>query len=131
MFFKLFLALVPLMVVTDLLWIGVVMKDFYRGNLGHLMATSVNWIPAVFFYLIFITGLLYFVALPGIASGSFMRTALMGAGFGLVAYATYDLTNHATMKDWPLMVTLVDILWGACISGALAAAAFFLARWFS
>ncbi len=128
---KLVFALTPIMVAGDLLWLGVIMKDFYRGNLGHLMASSVQWMPALFFYVLFVTGLLYFATIPGIQSGSFTRTFLMGAAFGLVAYGTYDLTNQATLRDWPLVVTLADMAWGAFFSGTLSAVAFLFSRWWS
>lgn len=129
--FKLYLALIPLMIAGDLFWIGYAMSNFYRNNLGHLMATGVNWIPALLFYFIFVAGLLYFAILPGIATGSLVRTVLTGALFGFVAYATYDLTNHATLKDWPVIVTIVDMLWGAFLSGLLSATAFWLSRLFA
>jgi uncharacterized membrane protein len=128
---KLFLALAPIMFAIDILWIGIVMKDFYRGHLGHLMGDAVNWIPGSVFYALFLAGLIYFAVLPGVASGSLVRTFLIGAFFGLVAYGTYDLTNHATLKEWPLIVTIVDMLWGAFLSGTLASVGFFLHRWFA
>ncbi|MFZ2555588.1 MAG: DUF2177 family protein [Minisyncoccia bacterium] len=131
LFIKLMALLVPTMMVVDFLWIGVIMKDFYRGNLGHLMSGTVAWVPAVSFYIIFVIGLVYFAALPGIASGSLGRTFLLGAAFGFFAYATYDLTNHATLRDWPLVVTLIDMAWGTFFSGVLAALAFTLSRWFA
>lgn len=124
-------VLIPTMMAVDFVWIGVVMKDFYRGNLGHLMAQTVQWVPAVTFYILFVAGLVYFAALPGIASGSLGRTFVLGAAFGFFAYATYDLTNQATLKDWPVLVTVVDMAWGTLFSGVLAALAFTLARWIS
>lgn len=90
----------------------------YKSWLGHLFAPQVNFIPVIFFYLIYTFGLVYFVVMPGVKSGnSLVAVFLAGALFGLVAYATYDLTNHATMQSWPLVVTLVDMLWGAFLTG--------------
>lgn len=130
-YLKLFLALLPMMLLVDLVWLGVVMKDYYRAQIGHLMSGSVNWPPAVVFYLLFITGLIYFAVIPGVASGSIGKTFLIGAFLGLLAYGTYDLTNHATLKDWPVMMTLIDMAWGALLSGALASAGFILHRYLS
>lgn len=123
--FLTFLAMVPGIVILDLVWLGVIMKDFYRANLGHLMAPSISWAPAVVFYLIFAFGLLYFAVLPNAAQG-LVRTMLVGALFGAIAYATYDLTNQATLRDWPLAVTLVDIAWGALLSALVAGLGFFV-----
>jgi uncharacterized membrane protein len=128
-YLKLVLALVPTMLLIDLVWIGVIMKDFYRSQIGHLMSDGVQWAPAVIFYVLFITGLVYFAILPGIASGSMLRTFLLGAFLGLIAYGTYDLTNHATLKDWPIVMTMADMVWGAFLSGSLAAFGFFLGRY--
>lgn len=120
-----YLAMIPGIVVLDLLWLGIIMKDFYRANLGHLMASSISWAPAIVFYLVFAFGLLYFAVLPNAAQG-LVRTMLVGALFGAIAYATYDLTNHATLKDWPLAVTLVDIAWGAFLSALVAGLGYFV-----
>ena len=128
-YLKLVLALIPVMIVIDLVWIGVVMKEFYRAQIGHLMSGSVVWGPAACFYILFVSGLVYFAVMPGIVSGSMVRTFLLGAFLGLIAYGTYDLTNHATFKDWPLMMTLIDMIWGAVLSGSLATLGFILARY--
>ena len=121
-------ALVAAIVALDLLWLGVVMKDFYRANLGHLMAPSVVWGAAVAFYLVFAAGLLYFAVIPALSAGSLLRAALLGALLGALCYATYDLTNHATLKNWPLAVTLLDIAWGAVLSAAAASAGYLAAK---
>lgn len=128
-YLKLFSALLPLMVLVDLLWIGVVMSGFYRGQIGHLMSGSVQWPSAAAFYLLFVVGLIYFAVMPGVMSGSLGKTFLIGAFLGLIAYGTYDLTNHATLKDWPLMMTVIDMAWGAFLSGSLASVGFLLHRY--
>jgi uncharacterized membrane protein len=104
----------------DLVWLSVVAKDFYRQHIGHLLAPQVNWPAAVLFYLLFIGGLVFFAVKPAIDAGSAMRALGYGALFGLLTYATYDLTNQATMRDWPVLVTVVDLAWGSVVSAAVA-----------
>lgn len=118
-------------VALDLLWLGVVMKDFYRAKLGHLMGDTVVWGAAILFYLIFAAGIMYFAVTPAVAAASFARAFLLGAALGFLAYATYDLTNHATLRDWPIMVTVLDIIWGAFLSGIVASVGFFVAKIFT
>lgn len=116
-----FAVLVPLLVI-DAVWLGAVARGFYRARLGFLMADSVAWWAAGLFYVIFTVGLVVFVVQPNLAA-PVGRVFLMGALFGLVAYATYDLTNQATVRSWPLIVTIVDLVWGALLSGTVAALA--------
>jgi uncharacterized membrane protein len=104
----------------DLVWLGVVAKDFYRQHIGHLLATQVNWGAAVLFYLLFIAGLVFFAVRPALEAGSATRALGYGALFGLLTYATYDLTNQATMRDWPVLVTVVDLAWGTVLSATVA-----------
>lgn len=104
--------------VIDAVWLFS-MGSKYKTWLGHLFADSVNFIPAVIFYLIYTFGIMFFVVSPALKQGtSLLNIFLYGALFGLVAYATYDLTNHATLRDWPLHVTLLDMAWGALLTGA-------------
>ncbi len=117
-FFTLYLMSIPIFVLFDLLWLGVVAKNFYQTRLGHLLG-EVAWLPAVIFYLVFLLGLTYFATYPALDGGIF-RTALLGALFGFFTYATYDLTNHATLRDWPWIVTVVDIVWGTVLGAAVA-----------
>ncbi len=114
--------------VLDAVWLGVVATDMYRRSLGHLMGPAVRWGAAAAFYLLYVAGLLILVVLQS-AKGPALRTAALGALFGLVAYATYDLTNLATLHRWPLGVTVADLAWGAAVTGATAAAASAYARW--
>lgn len=109
---------IPIFIICDLLWLGVVARDFYQTRLGYLLG-EVNWIAAIVFYLIFLAGLTFFAIAPGISAG-LGRTVLLGAFFGFVAYATYDLTNQATIRDWPLSVTIVDMIWGAFLGGVVS-----------
>lgn len=104
--------------IIDSAWLFS-MGSRYKTWLGHLFADSVNFIPAVIFYLIYTFGIMFFVVSPALKQGtSLLNIFLYGALFGLVAYATYDLTNHATLRDWPLHVTLLDMAWGALLTGA-------------
>jgi len=112
----------------DVVWLGVIAKDMYRKEIGNLLAPTVRWGPALVFYLLYVAGLLVLVVLPN-AKLPLPRTAALGALFGLVAYATYDLTNLATLQRWPLRVTLADLAWGAFVTGLTAAAAWVYARW--
>lgn len=100
----------------DMVWLGLVARTFYRNQLGSLMASNPNWYAAIIFYLLFVAGILVFVVLPGLQTGSLKTTLLHAAFFGLITYATYDLTNLATLKDWPLKVTLIDMAWGVILS---------------
>lgn len=100
----------------DAVWLGVIAKNLYQKYLGHLLTDQVNWLAAVIFYLLFILGLVVFVIFPNINQESITKVALYGALFGLITYATYDLTNLATIKNWPLNVTIIDLAWGAFIA---------------
>ena len=104
----------------DLVWLGVVAKNFYRQQIGHLLAPEVNWGAAVLFYLLFIGGLVFFAVKPALEAGSASRALGYGALLGLLTYATYDLTNQATMRDWPVVVTVVDLVWGTVVSATVA-----------
>ncbi len=119
------LTLLPF-TLLDALWLGLVAPAFYRSQIGFIMAESPNWGAAVLFYLLFIAGMVVFVSGPGIRDGGVRKSALRGAFFGLVTYATYDLTNLATLEGWPLLMTVVDMAWGTFLGGITAAAAVWL-----
>lgn len=120
MFIKLYLIALPVFFAIDMIWLGLVAKDFYRAQIGFLMKTEVNWAAAIVFYLIFIAGLVVFVISPAVEKGSWTHALLFGALFGLVCYATYDLTNLAVAKEWPLLVTIVDLAWGAALAASVS-----------
>jgi uncharacterized membrane protein len=124
-----YLLTTAVFLVLDAVWLGIAARDFYKKHLGYLMAPEVNWTAALLFYLLYIAAILVFVTEPAARSGSVLRAAALGALLGLVAYATYDLTNLATVKDWPILVTAVDLVWGTLITSATATASFFIARW--
>ncbi len=115
-FLRLYLVCLVAFSAIDMLWIGLVARTFYHQNLGFLIAPSLNWFVAIVFYLLFILGLLVFVVLPGLGAHSRKTTLLRAALFGLITYATYDLTNLATLRDWPAQVSVVDMLWGMTLS---------------
>ena len=98
-YLKLYLATLIAFFAIDMVWLGLVARTFYRKYLGFLMAPNPNWLAAILFYLLFVVGVLVLAVLPGLEAGSLKTTLLRGALFGLVAYATYDLTNLATVKD--------------------------------
>jgi uncharacterized membrane protein len=110
-------------VVIDLIWLGYIAKGFYRAQLGSLMAEPMNLPAAVVFYLIYAGGLVFFAVQPGLIQGGWQRGLMLGAILGFVAYATYDLSNLATLRGWPLPLTVVDIVWGSALSAMTAAIA--------
>ncbi len=128
MFIKLFAIAFPVFMAIDMVWLGLVAKGFYHGQIGALMKSDVNWTAAIIFYLIFIAGLVVFVISPAMEKGSWPHALLFGALFGLVCYATYDLTNLAVAKDWPLLVTIVDLAWGATLAASVSTATYFIAN---
>ena len=128
MFIKLYLIALPVFLVIDAIWLGIISKNFYKNQIGFLMKTEINWLSAVIFYLIFIAGLVFFVILPAMEKNSWSHALLAGILFGLVTYATYDLTNMATIKDWPLLVTIIDLFWGMFIAGSVSIITFLIAN---
>lgn len=127
MFLKLYTIALPVFFAIDMLWLGVIAKNFYRSQIGTLMKSDVNWTAAIIFYLIFIAGLVVFVISPAVEKASWMHALLFGALFGFVCYATYDLTNLAVAKDWPLLVTIVDLIWGAVLAASVSTVTYFIA----
>lgn len=125
----LYLITLAVFFVVDMVWLGVVAKGFYRKHLGSMLSPKVNWAAALLFYLVFIAGLLIFVIKPALAQGEPLKALLLGALFGLISYATYDLSNLATLKDWPVVVTVVDLAWGATLGGSVSLAGALLGRW--
>jgi uncharacterized membrane protein len=111
-FLKLYLITFVIFFVIDLIWLGIIAKNLYQRQIGHLMAEQVNWFAAILFYLLFIGGLVFFVLMPAVDAGSLGKAILYGALFGFITYATYDLTNLATLKNWPWQITVIDLTWG-------------------
>jgi uncharacterized membrane protein len=127
MFIKLFLIALPVFFAIDMVWLVFVAKKFYSEQIGFLMRPDINWIAAIIFYLLFIVGLVTFVISPAVEKHSWINAILLGALFGLITYSTYDLTNLATMKDWPLLVTIVDLIWGMVVSASVSVITYLLA----
>jgi len=128
MFVKLFLIALPVFFAIDMVWLAVVAKNFYQKQIGFLMKPDINWLAAIIFYLLFITGLIIFVITPAMVKQSWVHALLYGALFGLVSYATYDLTNLATVKDWPLLVTVVDLVWGSVLAASVSVITYLIAN---
>ena len=115
--------------VMDAIWLGLIAQPFYQAQIGFLLAKKANWAAAGVFYLLYVAGLVTFVVEPALQAGIALgRTALRGAFFGLVAYATYDLTNLATVDRWPIVVTAVDMAWGTALGALTTLAGVWAAR---
>lgn len=128
MFAKLYAIALPIFFAIDMVWLVVIAQKFYASQIGFIMKTTPNWAAALIFYLLFIAGLVFFVVSPNLAQSSLHRVALVGAFFGLITYATYDLTNLATLKNWPILVTLVDLLWGSTLSALVSSLTYLVAK---
>ena len=113
---------------VDFVWLSTMGAALYRATLGDLLAPTVRLPPAIVFYLAYPVGIVVFAVLPALSSDSWLRGAALGALFGALAYATYDLTNYATLRTWSLQITVLDILYGAVATGAAAVAAYFAVR---
>ncbi len=116
--------------VVDMAWLGLIAKNLYKKYLGDLLSDQVNWIVAMLFYLLFVVGIFIFVVLPAVEKDSLRSAVLMGALFGFFTYATYDLTNLATLKNWPAVLTVIDISWGAVLTSVVSVAGFYIVRYF-
>jgi uncharacterized membrane protein len=125
------LAALIAMAAIDALWLGVIMADTYQAWLGDLMLSTPRLLPAALFYLLYATGLTVFAMAPALHHNNWRRAALLGGLLGLVAYGTYDLSNYATLKDWPAQMTMVDIAWGGVLSSVCATVGFFCGKRFA
>lgn len=124
-----YLLTIPAFFIIDMAWLGLVATKFYKSQIGFLLG-PVNWTAAIIFYLLYIVGIIIFAVYPALQAGSLGKAVLLGALFGFFAYATYDLTNLATVKDWPILVTVVDIIWGTVLTSSVAAVSYYLAKTF-
>ena len=121
-----YLAALATFVVADMIWLGLMTPRFYRPTLGDILVTGVNLPPALVFYLLYPVGLVIFAVNPALKSGSIWPALLYGALFGFFTYATYDLSNYATLRNWSLPLTVVDIAWGSVLAALAAAVSFWL-----
>ena len=128
-YLKLYALTVPVFFIIDLIWLGVIAKGFYQKNLSFILSPQVNWPAAILFYLLYIAGILIFAIVPAVTRDSWQYAMLYGALFGFFTYMTYELTNLALLKDWPLNIVVVDIIWGVVLCTAVATLSFILAKW--
>lgn len=122
-----YIATLVFFLAADFIWLGYVAFGWYRSQIGHLLADTVNFPAAVLFYAIYCIGIVYFAVMPALTAGGVFKAAMLGAMFGFFCYATYDMTNLATLKGWPLAMSLVDMAWGTVLTGASAAAGAYVA----
>ncbi len=128
MYLKLYFLALPIFFAIDMVWLGLVAKTFYSDHIGFLMTKDVKWAAALIFYALFIAGLVFFVVTPALEKREWTHALFAGVFFGLITYATYDLTNLATLKNWPMIVTIVDLVWGMTVSGLVSVLTYFAAR---
>ena len=121
-----YLIATVLFFAIDMAWLGFFAKGFYRDKLGFILSDKPNWAAAIIFYLIYIGGILFFAVLPSLREHSWAIAAVNGALLGMLCYATYDLTNMATIAKWPLIVVIVDIIWGIVLTGTVATLTYFI-----
>lgn len=112
--------------IIDGVWLGVVARGFYVQQIGDLLRPAPNFGVAGLFYALYVAGILVFVLFPALHHGTWLTAALFGALFGLVAYATYDLTNLATLQGWPVVMSVVDMVWGAVLTASVSVVSFLI-----
>lgn len=125
--FLIYMVTTVIFFAVDILWIGFIARNFYREKLAFVFTGEVNWPAAIVFYLIYIAGILYFAVNPSLKASSWQLALMNGAILGGLCYATYDLTNMATISKWPLIVVLVDITWGIVLTATVATLSHFAA----
>jgi uncharacterized membrane protein len=125
-FIKAYLITLPVFLVIDAIWLSLISRKFYDQHLSYLMKTDVNFVAAGLFYLLFVVGLIVFSVLPALEKNSWTQALFLGALLGLISYATYDLTNLATIKDWPWIVTIVDMTWGTILGAFVSVISYFI-----
>jgi len=127
--FYLYLMTVPVFFAIDMIWLGTVATKFYQSQIGFLLG-PVNWVAAIIFYLLYIVGIIIFAVYPALEAVSLGRAVMLGALFGFFTYATYDFTNLATIRDWPVLVTIVDLAWGTILTSSVAVGSYYLGKTF-
>jgi uncharacterized membrane protein len=115
--------------IVDMAWLGFIAKDLYKKYLGDFLSEQVNWTAAVVFYLLFIVGVFIFAIMPSVEKNSVVSAITLGALFGFFTYATYDLTNLATLKGWPVTIVFIDIIWGSVLTGIVSTAGFYIVKY--
>lgn len=115
--------------IVDVIWLGFIAEGLYEDYLGGLLSSEVNWGAAVIFYLLYIAGISVFVIYPAVSKDSVRHALIMGAFFGLVTYGTYDLTNLATISNWPIEITIIDLCWGVTICSIVGVSGYHIVKW--
>lgn len=123
---KVYIVALVVFSLIDAVWLGFVSRGLYQQQIGYLLSPKPNWLAAILFYLVFIAGLVFFVINPALAKSSILWALGAGAAFGFICYATYDLTNLATVKDWPVLITVIDLAWGSFICAAVSSSTYYI-----
>ena len=129
-YLKMYVVALVVFLLIDIVWLAVIAKNLYQKELGFIMSPKPNWGAAILFYLIFIVGLVFFVIHPAIEKDSWSYALFAGILFGFVSYSTYDLTNLATLADWPIKITIIDLIWGSSLGGAVSTISFYILKLF-
>lgn len=125
---KSYIATLIVFLGLDFLWLGVLAQNFYSSQLGSLMRDSINFGASAGFYVAYVVGIVFFAIVPALAAASWRKAAGNGALLGLLAYGTYDMTNIATLRDWPVTMSIVDMVWGSLLTSISAVAGFLMTR---
>ncbi|MCC6206350.1 MAG: DUF2177 family protein [Hyphomicrobiales bacterium] len=126
-----YVSTMAVLLAIDAVWLTTMASRLYRRHIGDLLADAFNSVPAVLFYMIYAVGIVVFAVVPALGSGRWLTALTNGALLGFVAYAAYDLTNHATLRGWPVVITVIDMCWGTLLTAVAAAAGFLVTRYFS
>ena len=129
-YLAIYLSFLVALVAIDLVWLLGLAKNLYRDQMGDLMASEPKLIAGLAFYLIYALGVCIFVIMPALSKQSWIYAVQYGALFGLFCYMTYDLTNLATIKNWPLMITIIDLIWGSLVTATTASVSYYLSKRF-
>jgi len=113
----------------DLLWLGVIARNFYRDRLGHLVRDQPDLAVSGVFYVVYVGGIVLFAISPALQSQSWATALVLGILLGVIAYGTYDMTNLATLRGWPVALSAVDLIWGSTLTGLSATVGYLAARW--
>lgn len=125
-YLKEYMIAVVVFLIIDMIWLGFIAKGLYSKELGFLLSNNPNWLAAIVFYLFYTAGLVFFVINPAFDKGSLSYALMAGAFFGAIAYSTYDLTNLATIQNWPIKIVIIDIIWGAMLSGMVSGITYYI-----
>lgn len=129
-YFKSYLITIIVFFAIDIVWLEVLAKDLYREQLGFLLKDNFNTTAALIFYLFFVGGMLFFVINRAVELSSWQYALFAGAFFGFISYSTYDMTNLATVKDWPVLITVIDIVWGTFLCATTSFISYLVINYF-